>query len=111
MIRPFEEVNKDWTFFDWDEWDSVCRKIGEDKFEEIKDDLYDILEHIYGAGFSDGFIDARHCWYKYADKIRDKLMTFYKDVMLRGVTVKDVFHFVTSLISMEIYDIINKDKE
>ena len=36
MIRPFEEVNKDWTFFDWDEWESVRHKIGEDKFEEIK---------------------------------------------------------------------------
>ena len=22
MIRPFEDVDKDWTFFDWDEWET-----------------------------------------------------------------------------------------
>jgi len=26
MIRPFEEVNKDWTFFDWDEWNIIMNK-------------------------------------------------------------------------------------
>ena len=32
MIKEFNEVNKDWTFFDWDEWSNVQRKIGEDKY-------------------------------------------------------------------------------
>ena len=110
MIRPFEEVKKDWNIEEWDELLNIKHILG-DKYESIQDNLDDFVQAIYGAGFNDGFIDARHCWYRYADKVRDKLMTFYKDVMLRGVTVKDVFRFVTSLISMEIDDIINKDKE
>ena len=113
MIRPFEEVDKDWTFFDWDEWVSVRNKIGEDKFEEIKDDLYDILKHVYGVGFEEGFIDARHCWYKYAHIIRRKCVDFYKKVIKENKHSKDdIFDFVTNIITIDCEDIImNKDEE
>ena len=112
MIRPFEEVNKDWTFFDWDEWENVRRKIGEDKFEEIKDDIYDILESVYGVGFEEGFVDARHCWYKYAHIIRRKCVDFYKKVMKENKHNKDdIFDFVTNIITIDCEDIImNKDE-
>ena len=107
MIRPFEEVDKDWTFFDWDEWDSVRRKIGEDKFEEIKDNLYDILEHVYGVGFEEGFVDARHCWYKYIDKIRNIVMNFFKGVMKENKnTTDDISDFVTKMICLDADSII-----
>ena len=113
MIRPFEEVNKEWIFFDWDEWNSVRRKIGEDKFEEIKDDLYDILEHIYGVGFEEGFVDARHCWYKYIDKVRNIVMNFFKGVMKENKGSKeDIMKFVYKIIEINTDDIImNKDEE
>ena len=113
MIRPFEEVNKDWTFFEWDEWSNVRRKIGEDKFEEIKDDLSDILKSVYGVGFEEGFIDARHCWYKYAHIIRRKCVDFYKKVMKENKHNKDdIFDFVTNIITIDCKDIImNKDEE
>lgn len=113
MIRDFEEVNKDWTFFDWDEWYSVRRKIGEDKFEEIKDDLYNILEHVYGVGFEEGFVDARHCWYKYAHIIRKKCVDFYKKVMKENKHSKDdIFDFVTNIITIDCEDIImNKEDQ
>lgn len=112
MIRPFEEVNKDYTFFDWDEWESIRHKIGEDKFEEIKDDLYDILESVYGVGFEEGFVDARHCWYKYAHIIRRKCVDFYKKVMKENKHNKDdIFDFVTNIITIDCKDIImNKDE-
>ena len=111
MIRDFEEVNKDWTFFDWDEWVSVRNKIGEDKFEEIKNDLYDILKHVYGVGFEEGFVDARHCWYKYAHIIRRKCVDFYKKVMKENKHSKDdIFDFVTNIITIDCEDIImNKE--
>jgi len=112
MIRPFEEVNKDWTFFDWDEWESVRRKIGEDKFEEIKDDLYDILESVYGVGFEEGFVDARHCWYKYISKVRKMVMNFFKGVMKENKdSRKDIMDFVYKIIEIDALDIImNKDE-
>ena len=112
MIRPFEEVNKDQTFLDWDEWENVRRKIGEDKFEEIKDDLYDILEHIYGVGFNEGFVDARHCWYKYNHIIRKKCIDFYKRVMKENKnSTDDISDFITDIISVDADNIImNKDE-
>jgi hypothetical protein len=112
MIRTFEEVNKDWTFFDWDEWDSVRHKIGEDKFDEIKDDLYDILKHVYGVGFEEGFVDARHCWYKYIDKVRNIVMNFFKGVMKENKDSKeDILKFVYKIIEIDTDDIImNKDE-
>ena len=107
MIRPFDEVDKDWTFFDWDEWDSVRRKIGDDKFEEIKDNLYDILEHVYGVGFEEGFVDARHCWYKYIDKVREYALKFLKGVMKENKnTTHDISNFVTKLICLDADSII-----
>ena len=112
MIRPFEEVNKDWTFLDWDEWENVRRKIGKDKFEEIKDDLYDILESVYGVGFEEGFVDARHCWYKYAHIIRRKCVDFYKKVMKENKDSKeDIMKFVYKIIEIDTDNIImNKDE-
>ena len=107
MIRPFDEVDKDWTFFDWDEWDSVRRKIGDDKFKEIKDNLYDILEHVYGVGFEEGFVDARHCWYKYIDKVREYALKFLKGVMKENKnTIHDISNFVTKLICLDADSII-----
>ena len=112
MIRPFEEVNRDWTFFEWDEWNSVRRKIGEDKFEEIKDDLYDILEHIYGVGFEEGFVDARHCLYKYIDKVRNIVMNFFKGVMKENKDSKeDILKFVYKIIEIDIDNVIINEDE
>ena len=112
MIRPFEEVNKDWTFFDWDEWDSVRSKLGEDKFEEVKGNLYDILEHVYGVGFNEGYIDTRHCFYKYKDKIRKCAMNFYRKVIrFNGkTTVSELFDFVTDLLFIDENDILDKNE-
>ena len=112
MIRPFEEVNKDWTFLDWDEWENVRHKIGEDKFEEIKEDLYEIIKHIYGVGFDEGFTDARHCWYKYNHIIRKKCIDFYKGVMKENKnSTDDISDFITDIISVDADNIImNKDE-
>lgn len=111
MIKPFKEVNDHWEFFNWDEWDIIRRKIGEDKFEEIKDNLYDILEHVYEVGFNEGFIDARHCWYKYIDKVRNIVMDFFKSVMKENKDSKeDILKFVYNIIEIDTDDIIkNKD--
>jgi len=111
MIRPFEEVNKDWTFLDWDEWENVRRKIGEDKFEEIKEDLNEIIKHIYGVGFDEGFTDARHLWYKYIHQARQKVMKFYKGVMKENKNkTEDISHFVTDFICFDAESIIiNKE--
>ena len=107
MIRPFEEVDKEWTFFDWDEWTNVRRRIGEDKFEEIKDDLYEIIKHVYGVGFDEGFTDARHCWYKYMDKVREYVLKFFKGVMKENKnTTDDISNFVTKLICLDADSII-----
>lgn len=112
MIKPFEEVNKDWTFFDWDEWNSIRHKIGEDKFEEIKDDLYDILEHVYGVGFNEGFIDARHYLYKYSHKVRRTAIDFYKNIMKEHKnSADDIFDFVTKLICLDDEMITKEENE
>ena len=112
MIRQFEEVNKDWSFLNWDEWEPVKRKIGEDKFNEIKDDLYEVIKHIYGIGFNEGFIDARHCWYKYIDKVRNMVMDFFKDVMKENKSSKeDIMNFLYNIVEIDVDDIImNKDE-
>ena len=49
MIKPFEEVNKDWTFFFFYLWDSVRSKLCEDKFLEIKYNLYSIFDIVYSV--------------------------------------------------------------
>lgn len=112
MIKPFEDINKDWSFFDWDEFENIRRKIGEDKFEEIKEDLYNILKDIYGVGFNEGFIDTRHCWYKYIDKIRNIVMDFFKSVMKENKNTKeDIMKFVFKIIETDTDNIImNKDE-
>jgi len=110
MIKEYEEVKKDWNISEWDDLLSIQHILG-DKYESVKDYIDDLIKGSYGAGFNDGFIDARHNWYKYAHIVRNHLMTFYKDTLQRGVTTDDVFNFVTNLISLDIDDIImNKDK-
>lgn len=111
MIRQFEEVNKDWSFFNWDEWEPIKRKIGEEKFDEIKDDLYNILKSVYGVGFGEGFVDARHCWYKYIDKVRNMVMDFFKDVMKENKNSKeDIMNFVYKIIKIDTDSIIINNK-
>lgn len=112
MIRDFEDVNKDWAFFNWDELESIKRKIGEDKFNKIKDDLYEVIKHIYGVGFNEGFIDARHYLYKYIEKTRNMVIDFFKGVMKENKSSKeDIMEFVYNIIKIDIdsiSQIINK---
>lgn len=112
MIKDFEEVNKYWSFFDWDEWIFIRNKIGEDKFNEIKDDLYEVIKHIYGIGFNEGFTDARHSWYKYIEKTRNIVIDFFKGVIKENKdTKKDIINFIYKIIEMDVDNIImNKDE-
>ena len=56
---------------------------------------------------NEGFTDARHCWYKYMDKVREYVLKFFKGVMKENKNTTDnISNFVTKMICLDADSII-----